>query len=321
MNFVPPAVLERARQIDLYSYLKANEPTELVRCGNGIYCTREHDSLKISNGKWFWWSHGIGGHTALDYLVKVREMRLPDAVALLTGTAERNLPPIRADPRPKEKKLLDVKKNSLCRKVKPYLFHRGLDGEIVEEMIAAGRIAEEDENGFALFYGFDENGIPRQCSARATDGTSVKRDVAGSDKRYCFRLDAECACEQVWIFESAIDLLSFATLMKQSGRDYKEQAFLSLSGVYMPPKDGSRAKVPVALECYLSAHPEVKTVHLCLDHDHAGLLAAEGIAAALGDRVTVRRHLPPSGKDWNEYLQSKTNRIKNESERINKYER
>ncbi len=29
-------------------------------------------SLKISNGKWIWWSRGIGGRSALDYLIKVK---------------------------------------------------------------------------------------------------------------------------------------------------------------------------------------------------------------------------------------------------------
>ena len=56
-----PAVIEQARQMDLLSYLRAYEPNNLVRVGGSVYCTREHDSLKISNGKWYWWSRGFGG--------------------------------------------------------------------------------------------------------------------------------------------------------------------------------------------------------------------------------------------------------------------
>ena len=44
-----PAVIEQARQMDLLSYLRAYEPNNLVRVGGSVYCTREHDSLKISN--------------------------------------------------------------------------------------------------------------------------------------------------------------------------------------------------------------------------------------------------------------------------------
>ena len=59
MPYIPPEVVERARKIDLLTYLRTYEPQELVHFGGGTYCTREHDSLKISNGKWCWFSRGI----------------------------------------------------------------------------------------------------------------------------------------------------------------------------------------------------------------------------------------------------------------------
>lgn len=86
MPYVAAEAIEAARQIDLLSYLRTQEPGELVHISGGTYCTREHDSLKISNGKWHWFSRGIGGRNALDYLVKVKGMTFPEAVNLLTGT-------------------------------------------------------------------------------------------------------------------------------------------------------------------------------------------------------------------------------------------
>lgn len=56
-----PAIIEQARQMDLLSYLQRYEPSNLKRVVGNVYCTREHDSLKIYNGKWYWWSRGIGG--------------------------------------------------------------------------------------------------------------------------------------------------------------------------------------------------------------------------------------------------------------------
>ena len=56
-----------AREMDLLTYLRRFEPEELVHIGGDTYATRTHDSLKISNGKWCWWSRGIGGTNALDY--------------------------------------------------------------------------------------------------------------------------------------------------------------------------------------------------------------------------------------------------------------
>ena len=45
-----PAVIEQARQMDLLSYLQRYEPNNLKRVAGNVYCTKEHDSLKISNG-------------------------------------------------------------------------------------------------------------------------------------------------------------------------------------------------------------------------------------------------------------------------------
>ena len=53
--------MNRIRGIDLLTYLKECEPQELVHVSGNEYSTRTHDSLKISNGKWIWWSRGIGG--------------------------------------------------------------------------------------------------------------------------------------------------------------------------------------------------------------------------------------------------------------------
>ena len=72
MPYISPEVVEQARQIDLLTYLQSCEPQELVRISGNNYTTRTHDSLKISNGKWMWWSQRIGGYNALDYLVKVK---------------------------------------------------------------------------------------------------------------------------------------------------------------------------------------------------------------------------------------------------------
>lgn len=64
--------IQQAKQLDLLTYLQIYEPDQLVKVSGDTYCTKEHDSLKISNGKWHWFSRQIGGKTALDYLVKVR---------------------------------------------------------------------------------------------------------------------------------------------------------------------------------------------------------------------------------------------------------
>ena len=60
---IDPDVLERVRQIDLLSYLRAYEPSNLVKVKGttNVYCTAEHDSLKISDGKCYRWSRDFVG--------------------------------------------------------------------------------------------------------------------------------------------------------------------------------------------------------------------------------------------------------------------
>ena len=67
-----PEQIEKAKQIDLLTYLQTYEPNNLQKIGTSTYCTKDHDSLKISNGLWHWFSQNIGGKNALDYLIKVR---------------------------------------------------------------------------------------------------------------------------------------------------------------------------------------------------------------------------------------------------------
>ena len=71
MPYIPPDTLATIKRIDLYTYLKTYAPSALVRISGSVYRMRSHESLKISNGKWMWWSRGIGGRSALDYLIKV----------------------------------------------------------------------------------------------------------------------------------------------------------------------------------------------------------------------------------------------------------
>lgn len=65
--------------VDLFSYLETCEPSSIKKSGPREYCLREHDSLKISNSKWFWFSWGVGSNNALDFLVQVCGMEFKEA--------------------------------------------------------------------------------------------------------------------------------------------------------------------------------------------------------------------------------------------------
>ena len=271
---IDPDVLERVRQIDLLSYLREFEPSNLVKVKgtSNVYCTAEHDSLKISNGKWYWWSRGFGGYSALDYLIKVKEYDFVEAVEILTGQTMADWKPPPAPKKDEPKVLLLPPKNKDCNRVIQYLFRRGIDYQLIQECISDGTLYESVDYHNAVFIGKDESGTPKYAALRSTLGSTFKQDASGSDKRYSFRLLAKKPADTVHLFKAAIDLLSYVTYLKCEGKDYKSESLLSLSGVYQPKKEMKDSKIPIALTTFLSTNPQIKTIVLHLDNDKVGRL-------------------------------------------------
>ena len=305
MAYHHPDEIAKAREVDLLSYLQATDPNELVKCDGNEYCTRTHDSLKISNGKWFWWSRGIGGASALDYLVKVQGVDFLTAVEKILGEAV-EIPSVFMPEKKKTYDRLYVPRHTFSLgQAKKYLLTRGIDEAIIDDCISQKMIAENTENGAVLFFGYDEKGELRHCCSRVTDGGGGKKDMAGSDKRYAFRLAINAENHTVRVFESAIDLLSYATMLKDIGKDYRTENLISLSGIYLPKKKIEDSTIPLPLEHYLATHPNTKRICLYLDNDFAGQRGAEALQIILGGRYEVRYLPSPVGKDYNDYLMTK----------------
>ena len=176
-------------------------------------------------------------------------------------------------------------------------------------------IAEDAENGYALFVGYDEAGKKKHCAVRATDGTAFKKDLAGSNKTYPFSLLSGNSNKPLRVFEAAIDLLSFATLMKSAGKDYTGENLMSLAGIYLPKEEIKQTKIPVAITHYLEQNPRTPALFLHFDNDYTGRRGACGIAAALNGQISVKYIPPPAGKDFNEYLQIRDKLKENELRR------
>lgn len=299
-----PAVIEQARQMDLLSYLQAYEPNNLQRVSGNVYCTKEHDSLKISNGKWYWWSRGFGGISALDYLIKVKDYSFVEAVQTITGQCGDWISPSPIAKKDEPKVLLLPPKNKSSDKVLQYLFGRGIDYPLIQDCIADGTIFESANYHNAVFLGKDESGTPKYAALRSTNGGSFKNDASGSDKRYSFRLLAKQPCNSVHLFEAAVDVLSYATYLKCEGKDYKAENLLSLSGVYQPKKEIKESKVPIALTTFLNANPQVNTIFLHLDNDKTGRLCTATLKELLQKDYQIVDDPPPMGKDFNDFLLS-----------------
>ena len=200
MPYIPPEVVAKAKEMDLLTYLKNYEPSELVHFGGSTYCTRTHDSLKISNGKWCWFSRGIGGKTALDYLIKVREIPFTEAVEMIVGQATIQPPTYAPVPKKDTPKVLLLPPASRCAThAVSYLSGRGIDREVIDFCLATGRLYEsEGRYHNVVFVGHDQYGKARYANLRGI-GSDFKGECNGSDKRFSFNIPAE-------IEESAVPL-------------------------------------------------------------------------------------------------------------------
>lgn len=309
MSYVSPKELARAREMDLLTYLDRYEPDELVHFSGSTYTTRTHDSLKISNGKWCWWSRGIGGSTALDYLMEVRGLSLPEAVSVITGaeiTQHSREGPIRAvcpaTPPPTPIPFALPARHADNRRVFSYLKSRGIDPEIINHCIKHGQLYEDAEHHNCVFAGF-HGASPKYAALRSTLSESVfAGDVPGSDKRFSFAVPKQAGENgTLCVFESAIDALSYLTILKVKGHNWRRANTLSLAGVYRPRKDGG-IKFPLALGQYLKDNPQIEKIVLCLDNDAPGRNAAAAIKTRLMTYAVIDNP-PKDGKDYNDLLQ------------------
>ena len=265
----------------------------------------EHDSLKISNGKWMWWSRGFGGNSALDYLIKVKGMQFMDAMKILTkeGTDLHD-----TDAKISRKPDCDVKRKLLLPdksetnfEVIRYLTSRGIDSDVIKACIDEGLLYESLPYHNCIFVGFDETGNAAYAFYRATTGERLMGEAAGSDKRYSFRIDR--AGSTLHVFESAIDLLSYATIMKMRTGEWRAEPMLSLGGVYAPSTNNKQTKLPIALQNMTQNQTQINTIALHLANDFAGRSATRSISEQLGNKYIVRDEPPAYGKDCNDYLQ------------------
>ena len=272
--------IARANQTDLVSFLN-EQGEQLVKSGRE-YRWKKHDSVTISGNRWYRHSQSKGGYP-VDFVMEFYYATFPEAVKMLIG--EEGEGRQKSCPAPSKDFRLP-EKNEDNEKIMKYLTKkREIEKTLVEDWIDRGDIYEEKEHHNVIFVGRDADGIPRYAHCRGTGEIKYRGDVTGSDKSYGFSYRG--TDNQLFVFEAAIDLLSFIQLFP---KDWKKRSYLSLGGVSS-----------VALMTFLSERPQITSVFLCLDNDQAGNEACEKLAGEISEGYSVIR-LKPSRKDWNEIL-------------------
>ena len=272
--------IARANQTDLVSFLNA-QGEQLVKSGRE-YRWKKHDSVTISGNRWYRHSQSKGGYP-VDFVMEFYYATFPEAVKMLIG--EEGEGRQKSCPAPSKDFRLPEKNKDNEMIVKYLTESRELEKNLVMEWIVRGDIYEEKKHHNVVFIGRDADGIPRYAHCRGTGEMKYRGDVAGSDKAFGFCHRG--TDNQLFVFEAAIDLLSFIQLFP---KDWKKRSYLSLGGVSS-----------VALMTFLSERPQITSVFLCLDNDQAGNEACEKLAGEISEGYSVIR-LKPSRKDWNEIL-------------------
>lgn len=306
-RFIRKDVLEKVRTLSAFDYLRNYAPDLLVKNGRTDYYHRDHDSLHFSHGKWYWWSQGKGGTSALDYLIIVEGYEFKDACNYLsdlmnvsaTVTTYYHPKPTKPFELPVKDKNNDLVIHYLCEV-------RKIDKGIVEDFISKGLIYQSANFKNTVFVGYDKD-KPAYAFKRSIF-KNFKLDHAGSNKAFSFNY-TNTNSNELHVFEAAIDLLSYMTLLKMDEMDYTEFNYLSLAGASDKIAGKSEADIPIALKAYLERNPNIKIIIFHLDNDKVGIGATSKIISVLNSKYQCIDEHPTSYKDVNDELIDKANHI------------
>jgi hypothetical protein len=240
--------------------------------------------------KWNCFSKGTGGG-AIQFVMEMEGRTWVEAIKQLLGISNDELPYIPPPPKENEIKgdLVLPQKNDTYKHIFAYLIKtRKLDTDIVNQFVKDKKIYEDTHHN-CVFVGYDGENNPKFASVRGTNtNKKFRRDIENSDKGYPFCLEGRS--DTLCIFESAIDLMSYLTLLKLHGVVEFHHHMLSMGGTsYIP------------IEKYLKKNPNISNLILCLDSDDEGNFFSQKIREKFGEKYEVARHIP-KGKDFNEEL-------------------
>lgn len=292
--------LNEIRNIDLLTYLSNYEPDDLRKISRNKYGSKTYSSLTMTNGYWMYWAKRIGGKSALDFLVDVRGLSFNDATNLIYNKINSSTPhTIKQEKRIYTQLNLPPKNDNNDRILNYLCNERGLAKNIVNYYIQNNQVYECLYDHSVVFVNYDETETPKYACKRSIKGRDMI-DVGGSNKRYCFSYNYENS-KTLNIFECAIDLISYQTLLQLSGKTWYLSNYLSLGGVYKKT-EGKEYIMPVALEQFLKHH-DINTIIIHFDHDEVGRGAAIAVKELLEVAgYEVIDHVPPPNCDINDML-------------------
>lgn len=299
--------IQKLREIDLFTYLSIRDPAELVHVSGQTYCTAEHDSLIISNGMWNWFSRGIGGKNAIDYLVLVKDFSFIEACNEVNTIANIDIETLKnssiyrkySNPNEEKKEIVLPELTSEPKISKAYLRRRGINSDLIDVLFRANIIGESKQYPNVIFFGKDKNENIKQASVRGVY-SNFRQEVKGSDKKFPFKYISNTKNKTLKLFEAPIDLLSYLTMKIENNESIQEENLIAFSGV----AGYKNKKLPVALEQYFNDYVTPEYIEIYFDKDEVGITSAKNLREILEEKnIKTKILLPKNGKDINDNLQ------------------
>ena len=299
-RYIRKDALQEIRKLSAFDYMKNYQPEMLIKNGRTDYYHREHDSLHFSNGKWYWWSQGKGGTSALDYLVTVEGFDFKDACNYLLDLMKISAP-VTTYYYPKQTKpfVLPIKDTNNDLIIRYLCNQRKIDKDIVDYFISTNQIYQDKQFKNVVFVGYD--GDKPSYAFKRSIFKNYKLDHNGSNKAFSFSF-TNSNSSILHVFEAAIDLLSYMTILKLDNQDFKQYNYLSLAGASDKIASKTEADIPIALKSFLERNKNIKTLIFHLDNDEVGIGATFKIMNVLSQKYDCIDDHPKDCKDVNEKL-------------------
>lgn len=261
-NYVSQEEVQMAKSVDILDFALSNG-VSLEQDGNNYYRLTEHDSCVIDrrNNSFHWNSANVHGDSILFAQKIVGIEGFQDSVRALNGGDYEKIKDVEFKSEPYQYKTKEVPFNE----AKHYLINeRKIDTGIVTSLNAKGLMVQDERNNVVFKWckdgeivGASEQGIVKSDRYKRGSWKHVQEN-SESGQGFNFTIGKP---ENLKIFESSIDLLSYASIHKADLHDTRLVAMegLKTSTVVTSINDSMET---------LGDAP--KSISLCVDNDKAG---------------------------------------------------
>ncbi len=268
--------------IDLLKHL--NEPIE--KQGKHTKWLK-HKSVSFKDNKWYQHSLKRGG-LPIDFLITFFNQDYSEAISYLNTNFDTK--DYDTSIFTNNRKLIIPKPNHNNNLVITYLkYFRFIDKNIIDYFIKEGILYEDLKYNNCNFVGKDSKGQIAHVHSVSTHNSlyDYRGIVSNSNTNFPFNLIKKS--NQIFVFESPIDMLSYLTLNPDN---FKDHSYLALCGLSIKP-----------IKAILKSYSHLEIVNLCLDND----LAGESAKVKFKKELTTNNQIAvnvinPKFKDFNEDL-------------------